>query len=80
MGFIARLWAMKEIIAVLLVATGLLITGAYFKGKSDQSSLNKAKQNEQRLDDVKKASKIRDKANSTPDSALDDALRDWLRD
>lgn len=79
-SFLTKLWAMKEIIAILLVVTGVLIAGAYLKGKSDQSSINKAKQNEQRLDDVKKANKIRDKANSAPDGALDDLLAPWLRD
>lgn len=80
LGLFTKLWAMKEIIGVLLVVTVLLITGAYIKGKSDQSALNKAKQNEQRLNDVKKANKIRDKANSTPDADLNDALSEWLRD
>jgi hypothetical protein len=62
--------------AVAIAAALAILTGAYFKGRSDKAA-DSAKE---RLRDIQKARKIENETSRLSDSDVDDRLSKWMRD
>ncbi len=63
----------------ILVFVGLLVA-SYFKGQSSLKRDLEAKENRQRINDLKKSERIKDEVNKTTNGDLDSKLSKWMRD
>lgn len=78
--FLSNIWSKFQIYLIALGVALAALGGAYVKGRMDQKTVTTAKQNEQRVKDLKTAKEISEDVKKSSDSELNRRIDRWMRD